>query len=124
MTAPAAPSADGQRRQVTVSLPTWLADLRDPGIQAAVLLLTTTVAAFVLLLFAWRGAARTLYVFFQIPWVVSCGIGAFALILTSLGALTIHLQRRADAAHRFAMDNIIREALTLSEDIVSGRRSI
>ena len=42
-----------------VSVPSLPVGLRDPGLQAAVVLAVLAVAGFVMLAMAWRGAART-----------------------------------------------------------------
>jgi len=95
--------------------------LRDPGIRAGLVLCATVIAGFVLFVLSWRGVARTIYVPFQLPWIVSAGVVGLAVIGGSFGALSIHLGRRADATHRAAVDDIVRTAIALTDDIRAER---
>jgi hypothetical protein len=98
--------------------------LRDPGIQAALVLVLFAIAGFVMLGLAWRGAARTIYVPLQMPWVLSGGFAGLALIGFAYGALSIHLGRRQDAVHRADVENLVRTAATLAEELRTGRRQL
>lgn len=98
--------------------------LRDPGIQSMLVLAGLAIVAFVMMGLAWRGGARTTYVPLQIPWFVSGGIAGLALLGMSLGAWSIHLGRRQDAAHRAATDDLVREAVELAEGLRSGRLTL
>ena len=98
--------------------------LRDPGVQAIVVLALLAVAGFVMLALAWRGAARTTYVPLQSPWVLSGGVAGLALLGMALGAWSIHEGRRQDAEHRADMEDLVREAAELAEDVRSGRRPL
>lgn len=98
--------------------------LHDPGIQAMVVLALLAVAGFVMLTLAWRGAARTIYVPLQSPWVLSGGVAGLALVGMALGAWSIHEGRRRDAEHRAVMEDLVREAAELAEDVRSGRRAL
>lgn len=95
--------------------------LRDPGVRAGVVLVGTAVAGFVLFILSWHGVARTALVPFQLPWIVSAGVVGLALVGGSLAALTIHIGRRQDAAHRAAVDDIIRTAIAMTDDIRGER---
>ena len=116
----AAPPPD----RVTITVPRWVASLRDPGIQAAIVLALLAAIGFAMLALGWRGAARTVYVPFQLPWLVSAGIGGLALLGMALGAWSIHLGRREAAAHRQVVEDVVREAAGLAEDLRSGRRRL
>jgi hypothetical protein len=120
MTAPRADRPD----RVTVSLPAWAASLRDPGVQAVLVLAGLAIAGFVMLALGWRGGARTVYVPLQLPWFVSGGLAGLALIGMALGAWSIHLGRRQDAAHRAAVEDLVRDAAALAEDLRAGRREL
>ena len=110
--------------RVLISVPRWLAAVRDPGVQAVLVLAGLAVVAFVMMGLAWRGGARTTYVPLQIPWFVSGGMAGLALLGMALGAWSIHLGRRQDAAHRAATDDLVREAVELAEDIRAGRLNL
>ena len=106
-----------------VRLP-WAARLRDPGVQAVLVLAGLAIVAFVMMGLSWRGGARTTYVPLQIPWFVSGGMAGLALLGMALGAWSIHLGRRQDAAHRAATEDLVREAVELAEDLRSGRLNL
>jgi hypothetical protein len=121
MSIPPDPAGRRSDDRVLISVPRWMAALHDPGIQAVVVLAGLAVASFVMLGLAWRGGARTPYVPLQIPWLVSAGIGALALLGMALGGWSIHLGRRQDAAHRDTVDTLVRDAAELAEDLRTGR---
>jgi len=98
--------------------------LRDPGIQAALVLVLLAIVGFLMLGLAWRGAARTIYVPLQMPWVLSGGFAGIALIGLAYGALSIHLGRRQDAVHRAEVEDLVRTAATLAEELRTGRRTL
>jgi hypothetical protein len=109
---------------VTIEVPAWVAALRDPGIQSVLVLVGLGIAAFVMFGLAWRGGARQIYVPLQMPWLVSGGLAGLGLLGLSLGAWSIHLGRRQDAAHRSAIDDVVRDAVELAEDLRTGRKSL
>lgn len=98
--------------------------LRDPGVQQFLVLGLLVVAGFVMLGLAWRGAARTVYVPLQMPWVVSGGMAGLGLLGLAYGAISIHLGRRQDAVHRAQVEDLVRTAATLAEEIRTGRREL
>lgn len=98
--------------------------LRDPGVQAIVVLVLLAIGGFVTLGLAWRGAARTIYVPLQLPWVISGSVAGLGLIGLAYGALSIHLGRREDAVHRAEVEDLVRTAATLAEDIRTGQRPL
>lgn len=121
MTKPEGPTPAGR---VTITVPTWVAALRDPGVQAAIALGLLAVAGLAMFAFAWRGGARTVYVPLQLPWLVSGGIAGFGVLGVALASLHIHLSRRDAAAHRLAMEQFMRDAVGLTEQLraVRGQR--
>jgi len=106
---------------VIVSVPRWLATLLDPGIRAFVVLAAFVVAGFVMLAVAWRGAAATVYVPLQLPWVVSGSLAGLAVIGMGLGGWSVHLGRRQDAEHRDAVEVLVRDAVEMAERVRAGR---
>ena len=110
--------------RVTITVPAWFASLRDPGVQATVVLGLLAAIGFAMLALGWRGVARTVYVPFQLPWFVSGGIAGLGLLGMALGAGSIHLARRDDAVHRHAVEDVVREATELAEDLRSGRKQL
>ena len=98
--------------------------LRDPGVQAVLVLAGLGILGFAMLGFAWRGGARTPYVPLQLPWLLSGGVAGLALLGMALGAWSIHLGRRQDAVHRAATEDLVREAAELAEDVRTGRLTL
>jgi hypothetical protein len=96
--------------------------LADPGRRGVAVLVAGVVGGFVCLGLAWHGAARTIYVPFQLPWLMSAGVAGVALIGTSLASLSVHLERRNAAARRAMTEDMIRAAITLADDVRAGRR--
>lgn len=98
--------------------------LADPWVRATIVLIGTACVGFAMFGLAWRGAARTIYVPFQLPWLISAGMAGGAMIGTALGALTIHVGRRQDAATRAVVEDIVATAVELADDIRAGRRTL
>jgi hypothetical protein len=95
--------------------------LSDPGLRSALVLVAVGIGGFVLFPFAWRGVARTTFVPLQLPWLLSAGVAGICLIGAAFGMLSIHIGRRVDAAHRAAVDEVVRTALEMVDE-VSRRR--
>ena len=87
--------------------------LRDPRVSTTLVLAGLAGAGFVMFALAWRGAAATLFVVLQLPWLVSGGFAGMALLGLGLGALTTHLERTEAAAERAALADLQRDALRL-----------
>jgi hypothetical protein len=109
---------------VTITVPAWVAPLRDPGVQAMLVLGLLAAIGFAMLALGWRGVARTVYVPFQLPWVASAGMAGLGLLGMALGAWSIHLSRRDDAVHRLTVEDVVREATELAEDLRTGRKHL
>lgn len=107
--------------RAAVRLPRWAASLSDAGVQAIGVLALLVIAGFVMLGLAWRGAARTIYVPLQLPWFASGSLLGLACIGMGLGAWSIHLGRRQDAAHRDAVETLVRDAVGLAEEMRNSR---
>ena len=106
---------------VTVTVPAWLASLRDRGVRAMVLLILVGLTGFVLVGLAWRGSARTPYVPLQIPYLVSGCLAGLALTGLCLGAWNIQIGRRDDARHRAEVETLVTEALDVIDQIIVPR---
>jgi len=83
-------------------------------------LVVLALVAFGLLAWGWRGVARTPYVPFQLPWLLSASVVGIGLLGFALGAWSIHLGRRQDAAHRFATEQLVRDAVELADRAANG----
>jgi hypothetical protein len=89
--------------------------IEDPGLRAGAVLFGAALAGFVALGIGWAGLASKLLVPLQLPFLVSGAIGGVALTGASLGLLAIHLERRATAVERAALDGVVRDAAELAE---------
>ena len=118
---PPAPPPGHEPGRVIVSVPRWLASLLDPGVQAFIVLGGLIAGGFVMLGVAWRGAAATIYVPLQLPWVVSGSLAGLAVTGMGLGAWSIHQGRRQDAAHRDAIETLVRDAAEMAEHLRAVR---
>jgi hypothetical protein len=119
-TPPVGPAPPDPSRPVTITVPAWFAALRDPGVQVIGVLVVLALVAFGLLAWGWRGVARTPYVPFQLPWLLSASVVGIGLLGFALGAWSIHLGRRQDAAHRFATEQLVRDAVELADRAANG----
>lgn len=96
--------------------------LRDPWVRSAWTLVALTVGAFIVFALSWRGVARTIYVPYQISFVVSAGLVAIGLIGAALGALTIHIGRRQDAIERAQFEDVVIDLTELAHEVKVNRR--
>ena len=87
--------------------------VRDPAFPGVALLAIVMIAGFAVLLLAWTGAARTLFVSLQVPHLVSGGLGGLALIGSGAALLDIQLGRRDAAREQRLTDGIIDEVVEL-----------
>jgi hypothetical protein len=74
-------------------------------LRAVAALAAIFVVGFVAFGWAWHGAKHATYVPLQVPWVISGGLGAIALVGLAIVAWHIDLARRDDAGHRADWDH-------------------
>ena len=71
---------------------------------------------------AWKGVAATFAVGVQIPYLLSGGVGGFALIAGGMGILYLQMSRHLDARENAAWGVVLDRALGILERIrTSGR---
>jgi hypothetical protein len=80
------------------------------------------VAGFVSIMLGWKVAARTLLVPFQVPAMVSGGLGGLALIILGAGLASIQVGRRLAAEERAETEDLLDEAAALM-DAMRGVRA-
>lgn len=90
--------------------PAWL---RDPVAPSLLLFAALVVAGFVGIAIGWKVAARTLFVPFQTPALVSGALGGLALVLLGAGLASIQVGRRLAAAERVQTEALLDEAAAL-----------
>lgn len=96
----------------------WRA-LRDPRASTSLVLAAAVVAGLVLLEQGWRGVAATLFVPFQLPYLVSGAVVGVAVLGSALGLLRVHLDRVEAAEERRRTAELQREVLHLLANVVS-----
>ena len=93
-----------------------------PVVSVGLVLTAAALAAFVAFYVAWDGAAHTPFVPFQVPFLVSGGLGGLALLVFSLGLLDVHANRVEAARRRADTDVVLREAVELLALAPAARR--
>jgi hypothetical protein len=83
---------------------------RDPFVVSVIVLGALVVAGLVGVAVAWRGAAASLVVAFQLPYIISGALGGLALAGFASGLLMIQVRRRAEARRRVDFDRVVRAA--------------
>ena len=99
--------------------PGWLA---DPVAPSLLLFAGLVVSGFVAIGIGWRVAARTLFVPFQTPALVSGGMGGLALVVLGAGLASTQASRRMAAAERAETEAVLDEAAALVEALRARRR--
>lgn len=99
--------------------PEWT---RDPLAPSLLLFGGIVLAGFVAIALGWRVAARTLVVPFQVPAMVSGGLGGLALIILGAGLASIQVGRRLAAEERAETEDLLDEAAALM-DAMKGTRA-
>lgn len=92
-----------------------------PDVRAFWVLAGFVLAGFAAIAIGWRGAAATLYVGLQLPFVISAVFGGIALVGTGAALFSIHSERRAAAARRAVLDALVREAALLADRVRQQR---
>ncbi len=87
--------------------------LRDPTMSTTIVLLAVVVIGFALVTQAYRGVAATLFVPFQVPLLVSGGLGGVGLAGAGIALLSVHLDRTEAAQERRQLADLQREVLRL-----------
>jgi hypothetical protein len=95
--------------------------LRDPRVSTALVLAAVVVAGLLLLSQGWRGTAATLFVPYQMPYLVSGVIAGVACTGAGLALLRVHLDRTEAAQERQETAALQREVLRLLADVVRDR---
>lgn len=95
--------------------------LRDPRVSTTLVLVAAVLAGLLLLAQGWRGVAATLFVPFQVPYLVSGAVAGVALSGAALALLRVHLDRAEAAQERRETAALQREVLRLLSDVVRAR---
>lgn len=87
--------------------------LKDPRVSTTAVLASAVVVGLALIGLGYRGAAATLLVPFQVPYLVSGALVGLALVGSGLALLQVHLSRVEAAEERRQLAELQRDALRL-----------
>jgi hypothetical protein len=93
--------------------------LDDPFTVSVAVLVVLAAIGLAGIAVGWRGAAGSLVVSVQLPYIVSGVMGGLALLGFSLGLLMIQARRRQEARRRADFDRVVRAAA----DVLASARS-
>jgi len=79
----------------------------DPFRRSIIISIALILGGFVAIGLAWHGAARSLNVAEQLPYLVSGGVGGLALIAAGAGVLAVQSSRYWNARERRQLDRLI-----------------
>lgn len=85
----------------------------DRSLMSAFLAFLLAVSGFGAFFLAWKGAAATLVVAVQIPYIISGGLAGFALLGLGLGILHTQIARQIDAREDREWARVLDRALSL-----------
>jgi len=83
--------------------------LGDPAAVSLVVAGVLCVVGLVTILLGWRGAAATLFVPDQVPYLVSGGLGGTGLVIAGAGLVHVQLRRRFAADERNHLESVLAE---------------
>jgi hypothetical protein len=94
--------------------------LGDAFTRSVVLALSLIVGGFVAIGLGWKGAAASLIVAEQLPYLLSGGVGGLALIVTGSGILTVQANRYWNARERARLDLVLARATAVRPGGAAG----
>lgn len=95
--------------------------LDDPAASSLLLFAGVVISGFVAIGIGWKVAARTLFVQYQTPALVSGGMGGIALVLLGSALFSIQSSRRLAARERAQTEGLLDEAAGLLEAVKAKR---
>lgn len=98
--------------------------LHDRRLSTLLVLSGVVVAGFALLAQAWRGAAATLFVPYQVPFVISGALLGVALVGLGLGLIVVHLERTVAALERRRVAEVQRGVVALLAHAPEARKRL
>lgn len=101
----------------------WLRNrLRDPVAVIMIAGVALVYVGFMAFAIGWHGAAATLDIPLQMPYLVSAGLGGAALIALGLGLCNLYGSRRETAREMVRLQDLLDEAAGLLEAVELRRR--
>ena len=91
---------------------------RDPFVVSVTLLVALALAGLVGVGVGWRGAAASLDVAVQMPYIVSGALGGLTVLGFSVGLLLIQFRRRNEARRRAELQRVV----TAAADVLAAVR--
>lgn len=99
----------------------WTRRTRDPFVVSCTVAVALVLAGLAFLAAAWHGSARTVFVPFQFPWVVSAGVGGLALVGSGSAVLVVQAGRHAAARRRQELDSLTDQVVRVIDAMVDRR---
>ena len=96
--------------------------LKDPRVSTTAVLSAAVLAGLGLVVLGYRGAAATLLVPFQMPYLVSGALMGLATVGTAFVLLSVHLDRVEAAEERRQLAELQRDTLRLLAAAAGARR--
>ena len=96
--------------------------LRDPRISATLILGLWVASGLALICAAYWGTADRALVVFQLPYVVSGGLGGIALVGLGLALLSVHVDRVASIEERQRLADVHRRTMRLARALAERQR--
>jgi hypothetical protein len=83
---------------------------RDAFVISLVVLAVLAAAGLIGVAVAWKGAAATLVVALQLPYITSGAVGGLTLLGFALGLVLVQVRRREEAERRAELNRLVRAA--------------
>lgn len=100
----------------------WIEVLRrDPLVVSCWVAVGLMVLGFSATVLGWAGAAATLAVPVQVPYLVSGGLGGLALVITGAAVLDVQVGRRVAARERIELESVLADTRALVEALESSQ---
>ena len=81
----------------------------DPIMASALVAAVLVVTGFAAMVLGWRGAAATLEVPVQVPYLVSGGVGGLALLIAAATIVDVQVGRHLAARERASLEAVVSE---------------
>jgi len=94
---------------------------RDPSAPSLAVFALVALGGFVMIGLGWRIAARTLFVPFQVPAILSGGLGGLALVMIGAGLLNAQATRRIAASERAETEALL-DVIAAARDALDRNR--
>ncbi len=96
---------------------------RDPFVHAVVALVVLAAAAVITLALGWRGVAGHSSEYDELPFFISAGLGALAMLGFAAALLSVQCRRREEARYRAQFDAVVQAAAAILTAVAERRQA-